>query len=167
MIVFGKERDYIVHDENNIKGFFGDFRYLSNFEECEVYFEGVLYPSTEAAYQAAKSLNPEIRKKFLGLPANQTKKLGREIKIREDWEDVKYDVMSSIVFDKFYRHLHLRKLLLETGDKYIEETNHWKDVYWGVCNGEGKNNLGKILIAIREFWKAKYMIGNDKVTTLF
>ena len=26
-----------------------------------------------------------------------------EIVIREDWEDVKYDVMSSITFEKYYR----------------------------------------------------------------
>lgn len=166
MIINGIERTFIVHDENNIKGFFGEYRYLSNFEVCDVYFDGVKYASTEAAYQAAKSLDPVVRESFQGLTPGETKKLGRQIKVREDWKDVKYDVMSTIVFDKFYRHLHLRKALLDTGDKYIEETNYWKDIFWGVCEEKGENNLGKILMAIREFWKAKGK-GKDKVTTLF
>ena len=41
-------------------------------------------------------------------------------------------------------------MLLDTGDKFIEETNWWKDQFWGVYNGVGENNLGKILMRIRE-----------------
>ena len=40
-------------------------------------------------------------------------------------------------------------------DKYIEETNHWGDVFWGVCDGVGESNLGKVLMGIREFWNVK------------
>ena len=61
--------------------------------------------------------------------------------------------MSSIVFEKFYRNKELRKKLLETGDRYLEETNWWGDDFWGVCNGEGRNELGKILMKVRDFWK--------------
>ncbi len=64
--------------------------------------------------------------------------------------------MSSIVFDKFCRSFYLRNRLLETGDKYLEETNHWSDSYWGVdIKKGGKNNLGKILMKVRDFWKDK------------
>ena len=41
-------------------------------------------------------------------------------------------------------------------DKFIEyqaeliEGNNWKDTYWGVCHGKGQNNLGKLLMRIRE-----------------
>lgn len=41
---------YCTHDETQIKGFFGDFRFLSNFEPCNVFG----YPSVENAYMAAK-----------------------------------------------------------------------------------------------------------------
>ena len=61
--------------------------------------------------------------------------------------------MSSIVFEKFYRNKELRKKLLETGDRYLEETNWWGDDFWGGCNGEGRNELGKILMKVRDFWK--------------
>ena len=157
MIVFGKERDYVVHDDKNIKGLFGDYRFLSNFEECSVYFDGLLYNSTEAAYQSAKTLNMTKRKEFTSMRPNISMKAGRAIEstdfFRDDWKEVKYDIMSSVIFDKFYRNKDLRKLLLDTADKYLSEDNHWGDRYWGFCEGSGKNNLGKILMSVREFWK--------------
>jgi len=156
MIVHGKERDYIIHDENNVKGFFFEFRFLSNFEVTDVYFEGDVYGSTEAAYMAGKVLDPEIRKQFQkssGISPSEARKLGQTVILRLDWENVKYDTMASVVFDKFYRNKDLRKLLLDTADKYLSEDNHWGDRYWGFCEGSGKNNLGKILMSVREFWK--------------
>ena len=36
------------------------------------------------------------------------------------------------------------------GEEYLEEGNTWHDTYWGVCNGKGKNKLGKILMQVRE-----------------
>jgi ribA/ribD-fused uncharacterized protein len=149
MIVFGKERDYIVHDESQIKGFFGEYRFLSNFELGDVIYEGIKYPSSENAYQAAKSPDLEIRNQFVNISPNESKKLGRKIDVREDWEEVKYGIMYQIVLDKFSRNYELGDLLIETGDKYLEETNHWKDKVWGVCDGVGKNWLGKILMDVR------------------
>lgn len=149
MLVFGKERSYIIHDEKNVKGFFEEYRFLSNFEVGDVVYDGVRYPSSENAYQAAKSLDPDVRKQFVSITPSQSKKLGRSIEVRSDWENVKYRVMYDICLDKFTRHSHFGDALIETGDKYLEETNHWKDVTWGVCDGVGKNWLGKILMDIR------------------
>jgi ribA/ribD-fused uncharacterized protein len=149
MIVFGKERDYIVHDESQIKGFFGEYHFLSNFELGDVIYDGIKYPSSENAYQAAKSLDLEIRKQFVNISPNESKKLGQKIDVRKDWEEVKYGIMYQIVLDKFSRNYELGDLLVETGDKYLEESNHWKDKVWGVCDGVGKNWLGKILMDVR------------------
>lgn len=142
-------KDYIVHDDEQIKGFFNEYRFLSNFEIGEVLYEGVKYPSSENAYQAAKSLDPQIRNKFVNITPSESKKLGRSIEVREDWEDVKYGVMYNIVLDKFIRNPKFGDLLVNTGDKYLEETNHWNDKIWGVCKGVGKNWLGKILMDVR------------------
>lgn len=159
MIVFGKWRDYVVHDENNIKGLFGPYRFLSNFEVCPVWFDGLLYTSTEAAYQSAKTTDMEKRKEFTTMDPKTAMNAGRAMEktvfFRSDWLQVKYDVMSSCIFDKFYRNMELREQLLATGTKYIEETNHWKDIFWGVCDGKGESNLGKVLMGIREFWNVK------------
>jgi hypothetical protein len=149
MIVFGKERDYIIHDESQIKGFFGDYRFLSNFELSTCLYDGILYPSSENAYQAAKSLDTQVRAQFVNIKPSESKKLGKQIQVREDWEKVKYGIMYNIVLDKFIRNSKLGDLLIETGDKYLEETNHWGDKVWGVCNGIGTNWLGKILMDVR------------------
>ena len=150
MIVFGKERDYVVHDEKNIKGMFGQYSYMSNYHLVPIIYEGVEYPSTENAYQAAKSLDPEIRKQFINITPSEAKKLGKKIPMRSDWDDVKYQVMLDICTYKFSNNSDLKEALLSTRDKYISEENHWNDTYWGVCNGIGQNNLGKILMGIRE-----------------
>ena len=169
MIVNGIDRDYIIHDDENIKGFFGVFRYLSNFEVCDIHFDGDLYGSSEAAYMAGKTLDPSIREKFqkkTGITPAEARKLGQIIQLRDDWNDVRYDTMASVVFDKFYRNKALREKLLSTGDRYIEETNHWNDQFFGVCNGKGKNVLGRILMTTREFWKEKDK-DKVKITELF
>ena len=153
MIVNLKERDYIVQNETEIKGFFGDYRFLSNFHQCPVYFDGVMYPSTENAFMAAKTLDPQGREQFRYIEPKEAKALGRQIQLREDWELVKYDVMASVTFDKYYRNKNVREKLIATGNAYLEETNHWNDRIWGVCEGEGQNHLGKILMNVRSFWQ--------------
>lgn len=150
MFILGKERDYIIHDDDNIKGFFGDYRFLSNFHMAPVYFESIEYPSTEHAYQAAKTTNIQIRKEFLNLTCGEAKRKGQVVEMRENWDVIKYDIMFMVVFDKFYRHADLREKLLNTDLKYLEETNHWGDKYYGVCDGEGLNVLGKILMDVRK-----------------
>jgi ribA/ribD-fused uncharacterized protein len=167
MKVFGIERDYIIHDESNIKGFFGEYRWLSNFEVCDIYFDGELYDSTEAAYMAGKTTDSFLRSQFnkkSNITPKEARDFGRRITLRPDWDKVRYDTMSAVVFDKFYRNLELREKLLATGNKYLEETNHWGDQYWGVCDGKGESNLGKILMSVRKFWQDK---DKDKPKQLF
>jgi ribA/ribD-fused uncharacterized protein len=153
MIINKKEHDYVVHNEKEIRGFFGEYRFLSNFHQCPVYFEGALYPSTENAFMAAKTIDVNERLQFRNIDPKEAKSLGRQIKLRSDWEEVKYDVMATVIFDKFYRNKGIRAKLISTGNAYLEETNHWNDRIWGVCEGEGQNNLGKILMNIRSFWQ--------------
>lgn len=153
MIVFGKERDYVIHDDNYIKGFFGEYRWLSNFEPCKVFYEGIEYSSSENAYQAAKSLDLEVKLEISKLSPSESKKISKKIELRPDWEEIKYEVMFSVVFDKFTRNKELKKKLLSTGNKYLEETNHWNDKFYGVCNGDGLNVLGNIIMEVRRILK--------------
>ena len=160
-------KDYTIHDKDSIKGLFGKFRPLSNFHICDVWYEGGLYPSSEHAFMAAKTLDLETRQKFHKdsfdgidyiptLTCAEAKQLGREIVLRKDWEDIKYDVMLNIVFNKFSHNYDIRNLLLNTGNKYLEETNSWHDQIWGNCicekcaSIEGQNNLGETLMKVRE-----------------
>ena len=81
--------------------------------------------------------------------ARIAKKLGRACELREDWEDIKIDVMRDILRVKFKKGSHLGRLLVGTGDIPLVEGNTWNDVFWGVCNGSGENWLGRLLMEIR------------------
>ena len=153
MEVGGIERDYIVHDEERIHGFFGEYRFLSNYHRCKIEMFKIDFPSTENAYAAAKCLDPSRMKEFSKILPHEAKKLGGLVEMRPDWEKIKYDIMAAVVFQKFLRHKDLRERLMATGDRILEEGNHWGDRNWGMCDGFGENKLGIILMKTREFWK--------------
>lgn len=140
----------IQNDEGHIRGFFDEYRWASNFYACPVMWKGLTFKSSEAAYHAAKSLDPNDWVRFTHLDAGRSKKEGRRLELREDWEDVKLSIMYDIVLDKFLRNPELAEKLIATGDKHLEETNWWGDTYWGVCKGVGENHLGEILMQVRE-----------------
>lgn len=57
--------------------------------------------------------------------------------------------MTQIVRDKFTRNPNLRRALLATGCRRLEEGNDWGDREWGTVEGVGQNRLGLILMQIR------------------
>lgn len=153
------ENDLLFPDNvPKIDKFDGEFRYLSNFAIYPTEYEGILFPTSEHAYQASKSLIIEERKTFL-LPQNKepgkAKHLGRKLTLRPHWDGIKNDVMLVIVQDKFNRHLDIRQKLIDTAPAELIESNFWHDKWYGVCtcekcNGKGLNWLGRILMKVRE-----------------
>ena len=134
-----------------IGSFTGKYNYLSNFYPCEVELDGEIYQSTEHAFQAAKTDNPDSRKKIRDCGyAGQAKRLGRAVSCRSDWDDVRINIMTDLVRQKFTKHLDLQEKLLETGNRKLVEGNWHGDTFWGTCGGHGENYLGKILMEIRE-----------------
>lgn len=140
-----------------INSFTGEYRWLSNFWPCDVTFEGMDYSTVEAAYVAAKTLDTEIRKQIQSLSTpGKCKSFGRKIKLRDDWRDVRIDVMRSLLLQKFSYGTELATKLIDTGDCEIVEGNEWGDTFWGVSGGHGSNHLGKILMDIRRQLQARY-----------
>lgn len=133
--------------EKVIDNFDGDYFFLSNYYECPVYFMGHDYKSSEAAYQAQKC--PERAKEFVDLGPDEAKKLGKTVEIRSDWDSVKNTIMLVILRQKFFQNDELFEKLVATGDAELIEGNWWKDTYWGVYEGTGKNMLGKLLMQVR------------------
>lgn len=140
-----------------IDSFQGENRFLSNFFPAKVSLDGIEFSSVENAYQAAKTFDESIRLKFVNLTAGQAKRESRKLKIRPDWEQVKLLIMNDLVTEKFTRNLDLQKKLLDTGEAELIEGNTWGDVFWGVCKGKGDNNLGKILMSVRNRIKQEVM----------
>ena len=70
-----------------------------------------------------------------------------------DWDNVKYEVMYDLLWQKFYGNKDLGQKLLATGNREIVKLNSAGDIYWGVCKIDGsyvgENNIGKILMEIR------------------
>lgn len=126
---------------------------FSNFSPHGFQLDGLWWPTSEHYFQAQKFVGTshmeEIR---LTKKAIVAAKMGRERHrpLRKDWEQVKDDVMRKAVYQKFYAHEEIRKVLLSTGTETIVE-NAPTDYYWGCgADGSGKNMLGKILMEVRD-----------------
>lgn len=145
---------YAIHKDGEIRGFFGQFRFLSNFYILSngVTFEELTYPSVEHAYQAAKHPCKQ-RMQFLDVTAGEAKKLGRmapNFNVKR-WNKNKVELMRALVFQKFEKNYRLRQMLTAMDGYILEERNSWQDRFWGTDeNGNGENNLGKILMAVRD-----------------
>ncbi len=136
--------------KKSIKRFKYAYDFLSNFYMVPVEFEGITYPSSEHAYQAAKSDDQNDRLFIAGLlKPEQAKSHGRRIKAVADWNERRIDVMERVLRAKFSQNPDLAYKLRKTGDAELIEGNTWKDRFWGVYRGEGQNNLGKLLMKIR------------------
>lgn len=133
--------------KKTIDKFEGKHYFLSNFYNAPIEYEGFTYENNEAAFQAQKDL--ARRSEFVKLPPNKAKSLGRRVNLREDWDEVKVNIMYEIVLAKFIQNENLKRRLINTGNASLIEGNWWKDTFWGVCNGEGRNELGIILEKIR------------------
>jgi ribA/ribD-fused uncharacterized protein len=138
--------------KQTINEFRGEYAFLSNFTYAPTDFDGDTYPTAEHAYQAAKTLNIEERKRIQKLSTpGEAKKAGKLVTLRKDWESIKLKIMECVVRQKFLQNPDLAASLINTGSKVLREGNNWKDNYWGVDRrtGKGENHLGKILMMVR------------------
>lgn len=148
-----------------ITRFSGSRAVLSNFYPSPVYFDGVLYPTVEHAYQATKTMNPAERCQVRDAPTpGRAKALGRRVTLRPDWDEMKINVMRELLREKFLFNRRRGLALLSTGDAELIEGNTWGDKFWGAVWSEhhsivakdnlpgrwvGENHLGKLLMEIR------------------
>ena len=143
-----------------IDKFDGRYNFLSNFYSVKIEHQGIKYPTLEHYYVSMKVKNDQqidgkyitmidCRELIAKMPdPGKVKQFGKIIKVRRDWNDVKLDVMLWGVREKFKQE-DLKQMLLDTGEQELVEGNTWNDTYWGICRGEGQNNLGKILMKVR------------------
>jgi len=128
-------------------------------------FEGRQYPSVEHAYQAAKTLD-QVERVNIGSQSTPSaaKRQGRLSTVRDNWEDIKLGVMEVLLMSKFGDNEFFKKKLLDTFPAQLIENNWWNDRYWGVCNGDGANHLGNLLMDIRDriVWLELRKIGFNK-----
>lgn len=137
-----------------ISRFSGKHAFLSNFYLCEVTYDGGDYPSVEHAYQAAKAIDPQERLEIArcSTPA-RAKRLGQRVKMYNEWDQMKLDVMLVLLSRKFVRERAL--WLVGTHPEELIEGNNGHDNFWGTCvceqcGNRGYNHLGKLLMVVRD-----------------
>ena len=127
--------------------------YCSNFSAFGIEVDGKFWATVEHYFQAQKFTDSAYQEKiFRALTAKNALSLGhtRNIPLRENWEDIKDEVMYFAVKKKFSTHQKIREKLLATFPEDIIESSPY-DYYWGCGqDGTGQNKLGKILMRVRE-----------------
>lgn len=129
-------------------------RWLSNMTYVNIYFDGILYPSTENFYQAMKYSDQSIRRLISKMTPYDAKKYSREHPMTHapmESASCRIRVMTYAQRQKYVIDEFQQKLLL-TGNCHIEEGNWWNDKFWGtdIKTREGENNLGKIIMNLRK-----------------
>ena len=139
--------------EDSVISFTDSYFYLSNYSNYNTIYEGITYKSSEAAFQAQKTLDNKKKIKFSSIDPSTAKDMGRKLKLRKDWNEVKDNIMYNILKAKFDNNPDIKELLLSTGDRELFEGNNWNDTYWGVIKVNntllGENKLGKLLMKLR------------------
>jgi ribA/ribD-fused uncharacterized protein len=149
------------------------YEFLSNFYRGEPIAEedhGYLWPTGEHMFAAYKARGrKDFQRILLAADPGDAKAIGREIMLRGDWEEVKYDVMRWVLALKFTLARPEGQMLLDTGDRLLVEGTWWGDRVWGVdlrkqpaaapWESPGRNWLGVLLMARRTELRAEQLLG--------
>ncbi|MDB5194736.1 MAG: hypothetical protein JWN50_750 [Parcubacteria group bacterium] len=138
--------------EDKVLFYEGAHYMYSNFSAFAFWWKGILWPTSEHAYQAEKFSDPLVREMIrLALSPYDAKRMSRMHSefVRIDWHDVKLAVMEEIIRAKLAQHPYILKKLLATGDREIvEDSPH--DGFWGRGREHaGKNHMGRIWMKLR------------------
>lgn len=127
-------KEYSADDfPDMIDRFKGEYDFLSNRFPCQVVWQGQRYSNAEAAFQSSKC-------------ADETES-----------EASSLNIMEAVLIAKFEQNPDLMKRLIDTGNAILINGNSKKETFWGIdlYSWKGENNLGIILMAIREREKSK------------
>lgn len=146
-----------------IDRFRGEYDFLSNFFYAPIGYRSYTYMTNEHAYQAARAITRYDHHYVATAPsAKEAKRRGHQIRSNPDWEFMKLEIMKEIVKAKFDQHPMLKVRLMATSPHFLAEGNDWGDKYWGTVDGVGENNLGEILMALREKYIEEALDGKQK-----
>ena len=134
------------------------YNWFSNFEYTPFTIIGCRVKSVENWYQANKAKHHSDFLKILNAPIPMSKRLGRKVEMRDDWEQIKFNIMWEGLVAKFTQNQD-QLLKLRGWDYEIVEWNNWRDKIWGVpieaistdsnFYGFGMNALGVMLEQIK------------------
>lgn len=136
--------------------FIKETEFLSNSYPSTIIYNGYEYPTVEHAFQATKTIKKQEIDWIAAAPTPGVARFrGERITLRDDWGQIKDNVMLELIRIKFSDPV-LKRRLIETRDWELCEYNYLHDNYWGNCTCQkctdeyGKNMLGKILMQVRD-----------------
>lgn len=145
---------------------------FSNLYRRPIEFEGLVFPTSEHAYQAGKARKPEVRDWLLAAPTPALVAMAAHglyvWDVHPDWSKTKFDRMRGVLRAKFTQHEDLQLLLLSTGDARLVEAatvDNAVNRLWGEVNGIGKNMLGVLLMELRAELVSERRPARRKTTT--
>ncbi len=134
-----------------ITRFVGQYAFLNPTWITRVFYQGEIWTSAEAAFQATKTDDSEIKKKiFYAQTVQQVKKIGETITVTDEWINKQINIMKEITYAKFSQNKVLCNLLLQTEKEKIVYHDSENNTFWGVYNNFGYNHLGLILEQVRD-----------------
>ena len=163
-----KYTGFVLEGNKAVAAFRGPYAVFSNFSPAEVEYDGLKFPTVENAFQAAKSLTSLGRQEFVNVSPSSAKKMGRRVRLRPDWDEVKVGIMRSLLLQKFCFGSRNLYTLQQTGSAHITEGNTWHDNFWGACtcqsckSMEKHNMMGKLLMEIRDYALAERAIAEGE-----
>lgn len=144
---------------------------FSNLYRRPVEFEGVIYPTSEHAYQAGKPRKDAVREWLLSAPSPALLAMAAHglyyWDITPGWSTSKLDRMRGVLRAKFTQHADLKEILLSTGTaRLVESANVDNEVnrFWGEVNGVGRNTLGVMLMELREQLRGEQPIAKKRAS---
>jgi len=136
-----------------------EFYCLENFSAFKIYWQGILFATSEQAYQWEKFPKQDVVREQIinAMSAHQAFKIAQENDHLRDpnWLQRRVPVMRDILAAKLRQHEYVRRKLFETGDRLIVEDS-WRDDFWGAgADGTGQNMLGRLWMQHRELLQKK------------
>ena len=146
---------WLAEGVNDAIGFYNrEFFCLDNFSAFRVEYNGVVYATVEAAYQAQGFVKtaPGVAYRIFEAPSAYEAKMIAHVNNdlrREDWDDVKAAIMESLLRAKLQQHPYVKQKLLENGDCPLVEDSP-TDSFWGCgADRQGRNEMGKLWMKLR------------------
>lgn len=157
-----QNRDPELETSGDPIGFYErEFYIFSNFSSFQIEWQDRLWPTSEHAYQAAKFFDvnedivDEIHEAKSAHRAFKLAKVKYLEKKPDDWMSRKVDIMEDICRHKLRQHEYVQKKLMQTGDRRLVEDSP-KDDFWGWGSSkDGRNELGKVWMRLRDWWRSK------------
>lgn len=133
-----------------INKFDNEYIFLSNYYPQNITYKGITYNCAMNAYYG-QLISDNLQKKAI---ANATPSRALSMVInsiskidysQEEQDNIMYEILKVKFSDS-----KLKNLLLQTNQEPLNNNINWEDTYWGICNDEGDNKLGKLLMKLRD-----------------